>query len=391
MSLLGDAGMDQAGSQPDLLPSDRSVVDSDAAPAKNELKFSAGISWGAGFGSDLGAVAGLFDDDAFPDIVAIGSNNKVVLYKGDGAGGFAPSNVVTLANLPIDITAGDLNNDSRLDLVTSEFAQEGVSTFLGGVGGTFAKVGTYGPPGGYKAYYLTLALIDGDANLDVVSGNGQAAGPTVPILLGNGDGTLRPGTTIADPRQPETIAAADLNRDGLLDLVAANVDSSDTVTVYLGTGVNQFGAGVEIPTGSSTLRPLLADFNGDGYLDLVAGGFNAMLQVRLSGKNGTFLAPSAQLVGTGDPSVPSVADLDGDGQLDLALDNITTGTITVLLGNGDGTFQPGKTIAVGTRIGRLLIADFNHDGRPDLAMTTTATPNVSAPSLVVMLNQSAPL
>ncbi|HET6282699.1 MAG TPA: VCBS repeat-containing protein, partial [Polyangia bacterium] len=143
-----DAGTDQA-STPDLPAPDRS------------LKFSAAISWGAGYGSDLGAVAGLFDNDGFQDVAAVGSNNMVVLYKGDGAGGFLPSNLATLANLPIDITAGDLNNDSRLDLVTSEVALNGISTFLGGGNGTFAKAGTYTPPGGNKGYYLTLALIDG--------------------------------------------------------------------------------------------------------------------------------------------------------------------------------------------------------------------------------------
>ncbi|HET6282635.1 MAG TPA: VCBS repeat-containing protein, partial [Polyangia bacterium] len=219
--------------------------------------------------------------------------------------------------------------------------------------------------------------------------NGQAAGPTVATLLGNGDGTLRPGGALADPHQPEAIAAADVNHDGLIDLVAANVDTSNTVTLYVGTGVNQFGAGLDIPTGSWTLRALLADFNGDSYLDLVAGGSNSQLQVRLGAKNGMFMVPSSQVIGAGEPSVPTAADLDGDGKLDLVVNNSKVGTITVLLGNGDGTFQPGTTMVVGTRIGRLVIANFNGDGRPDLAMTTTATPAVSSPSLIVMLNQTS--
>jgi hypothetical protein len=381
--------MDQPVTASDLRAPD---VAADAGQ-KRSLKFSAGVSWGAGFGSDLGAVAGLFDGDAFMDVATIGSNNKVVLYLGNGAGGFTAGNIATLATLPIDITAGDLNNDTRLDLITSELAQNGISTFLGGGNGTFAKVGTYAPPGGSKGYFLTLALIDGDANQDVITANGQATGPTVAMLLGNGDGTLRQGSTIANPRQPEAIAAADLNHDGLLDLVAANVDSSKTITIYLGTGpgtavANQFGAGIEIPSGSATLRPLLVDLDGDNYLDLVAGGFSSLLQVRLSARNGMFMAPSSQVIGSGEPSVPSAADVDGDGKLDLIVSNNGIGTITVLLGNGDGTFQPGATISAGKRIGRLVIADFNGDGRPDLAMTTTATADVSSPSLVVMLNQT---
>src|SRR5262249_15379690 len=158
-----------------------------------------------------------------------------------------------------------------------------------------------------------------------------------------------PGQTIRTPSSTTSLAVADFNGDGQLDLVAGG-------NVLLGNGDGTFGAPQDYYVGSDIRQTIVADFTGSGSPDFVtanAGG--ATLNVRLNNGDGTFaLAPRY-----GDPSTPylSVAttDVNADGNLDL----VTTGG--VLLGNGDGTFQdpvpfnvPGRPLAVAVLPGDRL-------------------------------------
>src|SRR5262249_26865793 len=95
----------------------------------------------------------------------------------------------------------------------------------------------------------------------------------------------------------------------------------------------------------------IADVNGDGKLDLVTlNAWNApgTVGVLLGNGNGTFQSPVTY--DTGQYSIPeglAVSDLNGDGHPDIAVANFghgdcdcNDGQIGVLSNNGDGTFQP---------------------------------------------------
>ncbi len=85
------------------------------------------------------------------------------------------------------------------------------------------------------------------------------------MLLGNGDGTFHSGATYSSGgTHTESVAVADVNGDGKLDIVATNGDSG-TVAVLLGNGDGTFQPVVTYDSGGSTpFSVAVADVNGDG-------------------------------------------------------------------------------------------------------------------------------
>lgn len=203
---------------------------------------------------------------------------------------------------------------------------------------------------------------------------------------------------------PYSVAIADVNGDGILDLVVANEQQSKSnpegsISVMLGKGKGTFHAPVNYDSGGQSAYSIsVADVNGDGVLDLVVangcagsdcstGGVGVLL-----GKgDGTF--EKAVVYRSGAASVfgshVAVGDLNGDGKPDLAV--ATTGSgcgngcqkgfVAVLLGNGDGTFQKAKTYSTGgyDAIGWVTIADVNGDKRPDLVVANYCASECSFP------------
>jgi hypothetical protein len=180
------------------------------------------------------------------------------------------------------------------------------------------------PLGSGRAGQLVIADVNDDGIPDLVAINGSR-GNSVSVLLGNGDGTFESPRTFAVGPRPDAVAVADVNRDGKPDLVVGNFGST-TVSVLLG--------------------------NGDG----------------------TFQNQQTLTIGRG-PSAVAVADVNGDGKPDVIAANQYDNSVSVLLGNGDGTFQKQQTFAIAS--GRfdnvaLAVVDVNGDGKPDIVTGNSA-------------------
>ena len=203
---------------------------------------------------------------------------------------------------------------------------------------------------------------------------------------------------------PYSVAVADVNSDGILDLVVANEQQSKTdpqgsISVLLGKGDGTFHAAVNYSSGGqSAYSIVVADVNGDGKLDLVVAngclGSNCAtgsVGVLLGKGDGTFR--KAVTYSSGAASVfgshVAVGDLNGDGKLDLAVattgpgcgNGCPKGLVAVLLGNGDGTFKKAKTYNTGgfDAIGWVAIADVNGDKKPDLVVANYCLTECSYP------------
>jgi hypothetical protein len=267
------------------------------------------------------------------------------------------------AGAPYVITSGDFNNDGKVDLVAGDVTHNDLVVLLGNGDGTLKPPVTYHLSA--APYYLSANDFNRDGKLDLAAVNPYAA--NISILLGKGDGSFEPAVDYAVGRFPGHIRAADFNRDGWLDLAVLGGNSDVDVFLGNGNGTFQNPTSYVFPQAPGVLAA--ADFNGDGKVDLiVAIRSNKTVSVMLSNGDGTFQTPissssSAAANGSGPYSmVPG--DFDRDGKLDVALSDEY---LKILKGNGDGTFKaPSFNYLLRNTSPDLKTTDFNGDGKLDL-------------------------
>ena len=127
---------------------------------------------------------------------------------------------------------------------------------------------------------------------------------------------------------PWSIAAADFNEDGHLDLAVAN-NFGDSFSLLLGNGLGGFVESDAVPTGDGPSAIVSEDFNEDGHADLaLAHASSDDIAVLLGDGHGGFSA-APQLLSAPDPRALVCADFDEDGHLDLVAANLVTDNISL--------------------------------------------------------------
>jgi hypothetical protein len=164
---------------------------------------------------------------------------------------------------------------------------------------------------------------------------------------------------------PNDFAMADMDRDGLPDVVAGYSSAVGILqtSVELNTKIT-FTAHPTVPSLSVTAL-ITPDLNHDGFPDVATvSGTSGMVVIHLNDTHGQVLAGANVSVGSG-PTDLAAADFDWDGDPDLAISFETGGQVLFLFNNGSGAFPTNTTGAVGTHSQQVLVGDFNRDGFPD--------------------------
>lgn len=225
---------------------------------------------------------------------------------------------------------------------------------------------------------VAVADLDGDGKLDLAVANEQSS--NVSILLGDGKGGFSPasGSPFAAGNLPNDIALGDFNRDGRIDLAFANHETQH-LTVLLGRGRGSFspapGSPVPVAVKPHPHGVAAGDFNGDGNLDLVTDSWGEnRLEILFGDGRGGFRTPGVYVaVGKHPYQRIRSADLNGDGNADIVSPNLEGRDVTILLADGKGGFrEPAGTPApCGDAPFNVAIGDVNADGKPDLAVVNS--------------------
>ena len=242
-----------------------------------------------------------------------------------------------------------------------------------------------------RPFSVATADLDGDGDLDLVTANFHAG--TISILFNNGDGSFTNDVTYSAGVEPASIAIDDLDDDGDLDLVVSSGGGVDingplpgTVSVLLNAGDGTFPDQTIHGLGIDPFSVDLGDLDGDGDLDmaLAVRGSDAV-QIMINNGDGTFVVGTP--VPAGDFSAfVVIGDLDGDGDLDLAVTNWTEDVVSIFLNNGGADFAARTTYAVGDGPIGLALDDLDDDGDLDLAVAILGPNDNLGDTAAVLLN-----
>jgi hypothetical protein len=321
------------------------------------------------------AAVGAFTPGGLPSIVALNpGSNTLGLLSDLGNGVFSnPTEIPTPAS-GLVVRAVDFGNSGSTGLAV--LASNGLYIYVRGNGpGGFLPPTFY--PVGFEPNGLTVADLSGNGKADLLVSNPLG---DVLVLLGNGNGTFQ---AVQNLDQQVSLAvypasgntpAAFIFADQLTNQLVVRTTSG--VTTVLGSAAT----GLISPTAAT-----LADLNNNGVLDLIVanGGGNNVLIYPGDGHGGFDSTPLSDGHGQGffagtNPTGITVADLAGNGRLDVIVADKGSNTVTILMneqvGNGF-TFVPGDLLQVGA--GPVSTAVVREGGKvTGLAVANSASNNV---------------
>ncbi len=321
-----------------------------------------------------GLIAADLRGDGHLDIIALDPQNQGLdVFLGNGDGTFVPPTAVVgvpFAGSSGAITAGDVNNDGKPDVVVATNASlDGIYVLIGKGDGSFEAPVFYGQGSNSGAMAVAIGqLIKGDHG-DVVMGTGNGAY----VYINNGDGTFK-APVLYGPSWINSIVIADINGDKKNDLIVSSYSSS-AVWTMLGNGKGGFTAGESFATDGLPNNLVVGDFNGDKKLDFATSNTaGEWVTVGLGNGDGTFR--SSQSYGytwSGVVSGIATADMNNDGNLDIVEAGGGTGVgITVLLGSSHGAMGVPISTAVGCgqanrgAVTYVALGDVTGDGKVDV-------------------------
>jgi len=272
----------------------------------------------------------------------------------------------------------DLTGIGILDVVVGNDAPDPKVVYRNDGKGNFRLGSTFGKPE-WPTRNVAVADLDGDGLPDIIVANryGQKGGGANYVCLNRGNGKFDADCLAFSHESATTIAPADFNGDGFIDLAVPNRDGGQSY-VYLNNGKANFPKRVPFGPPDATLRvAVAADLTASGRMDIVAIDERRGTSIYFNRPDGTFSA--AVPLGTvhATPYALAAGDLNRDGKIDIVVGYIDAPSV-VHFNEGTGgsfaavPFGDGKGAVYGIAIG-----DLDKDGWPDIAVARSGAPNVA--------------
>lgn len=336
------------------------------------------ISIRAGMGPTEVIVADV-NGDKKPDLVALNTvGNTVSVLLGTGKGTFeAARDYPVSGQTPSAVAACPLGKGALPDLVTANLGTSDISVLRNDGAGHFNAPAHV--QSGAGTIYIACADINGDGLNDLITVS--VADSRIHIFLNKKDGSgFSAGITVPiEGVMPKMVVAADINGDGRPDLITSNAGSG-SVSVLVNDGKGGFAKARTYEIDSSLTFIAVSDVNNDGHPDVIALSPELNKITVLTNKGDGFFEKGLA-VSVRDPEAIAVGDVNGDGRPDLIVAQLSDDSLSILLNDGNGRFEAGGTVAVkGNQISSVAIADLNLDGKQDII-----TANAGSSDLAVLL------
>ena len=334
-----------------------------------------------------------FNHDKFPDLaVTSEKDSSVTVLLGNGKGGFTETanSPFFAGSIPNDISINDFNKDGNLDLAFANHEQKYLTVLLGNGKGNFiaAPNSPFPVEGIPHTHGIATADFNNDGKLDLVTdswGNNQ-----VEVLFGDSLNLFKTQRVFfkVGKRPYQRLRAADVNSDGIPDIVTTNTESNNA-TILLSNGKGGFyePAGSPFACGDAPFGIAIGDINADGKPDLAIinspgsmgeGKGKNGLTVLVGDGTGKFTTMKGSPFEAGKiPNRIAIGDVNGDGVNDIVTSDNDSNKIYLFLMNKNGTVLPGSAITVGNHPKGVAIADLNGDGKYEIVVCNQLDDEIS--------------
>ncbi|MES2391610.1 MAG: VCBS repeat-containing protein [Acidobacteriota bacterium] len=362
------------------------------------------------------AIVADLNNDGYPDIVFCNYIHNTpgirtaYIYWG-GPDGFNPTHRTELpTNWAYGVAAADLNGDGYPDLVFANEGAEagienlapdkGLSSYIYWGSATGFDVNRRALLPTHGARDVVIADVNHDGHPDIAFINNSPSGKSVQVFLGSASGFSEKATQTIPLENAAAIRAADVNNDGIADLLVATETNFSTAPGAIGKRTGKLQNNVYVylggPNGVSPDRKLtlpaldpndmaVGDFNHDGFADVAiansSDGVSAAVPsyVYWGSAHGFDTAHRTELPTLSATGVVA-ADLNGDGFPDLAFSNYDDDKTYdvpsyIYWGSATGFAPYLRSEVQGFGAVSVVAADLKRDGRQDLILVNQASGN----------------
>lgn len=324
--------------------------------------------------------------DGRTDIVGTNGSTSLVVFRQQADGTYISTTSKTLAGPVYNLCIGDWNRDGRPDVAT--VGDLGLSIYPGSTVTLGNLDNALTVMTGRVYQHVCAADFNRDGALDIAAR--QSGVPNIDLFLGLGNMSFGPPVSIATLEAYGTdLDAADMNRDGILDLITTATEGSSykgaaITDVFLGNGGGLFAFRTSYTTGMAALQLQtflsIGDINRDGTADIAGPAytgnqsfielfdFYAMLSTPppvSTTMNAMTAYPTLSA-----PTSVALGDVNRDGKLDAVASAVGSSPgVAVMLGDGRGGLGASTTLAQSFFARHVDLADLNRDGKLDIVAT----------------------